>query len=349
MAQKKPGKKPEVYSGDTALEPVLAVVKTTRGEISNPIRSEKELVNLLNNIDDIDYLKNKFLKFDGTVIKLKLEGDSFESSLPGSLILGLARYQEKIYRIYLKNKYGVSTKRRITPEEAKQLEIKVIIRQGSTEAWIEFAFNFLKEALNKMPADQVVPAVLGLAGIVAVSAVLIGVGSKTVKETFKTKRALIAQKREQSKDEVEKKRLEFLETSLNTAMESMRMVSLGIIQSGPDRVLINDKIVSTNTIASVAEALELKAQEATEDQSVVTGTYRIQRVTLDFKKDSASADIFNIDTGDPINGLILQPKSISDGSYRVLKQAQDQQDIKLQIIITMRGDRIYKAVLDKIL
>jgi len=310
--------------------------------------ADKDIINLLDNMDNMDYLKNQIFKFDGTQVRIKLEGENFNSSLTGSLIIGLAQYQEKIYRIYLANKYGVNTRRKIWPEEMKRLEIKVTVNQGSTDTLVAFANNFLKGVLEKMPVDKIQPTLLGLAGIIAGSAVLIGVGSKAVKEAFKTKRELFALKKVEAKNEVEKKKFEFLESSLNTAIESLGLVCMSIIQAGPSRVFINDKIVPMSSIESVVEELALEKPEVIE-QSTVIGTYRIQRVTQDFKRNFASVDIYNIETGDSLNGVIIQPKSISDGSYKVFQTAQNKQNITLRLIITKRNDRIYKAVLDEIL
>jgi hypothetical protein len=348
--RKKTDLKPVVQSRkELVIEPVLITRSVARAKTVNPIKSEKDFISLLNNIDDTDYLKTKFLKFDGMTVKIKLRGDSFESSLPGSLIIGLAQYQEKIYRIYLQSKYGADTRRKITPEEAKPLEIKVTIKEGSTEAIIELAYKVLKEAISTMPPDQVLPAILGLAGIVVGGICLHGIGSKVVAGVFKSKRKTLAQKKAQSKDEVEKKKLEVLETAINTAIEGMRAVSAGIVNAEPSRVAVNGKAVSTDVIKSIADELAPETPDVLEEQSVLTGTYRIQRITLDFKKDTASADVFDIESGDPIHGIMVQPKSISDGSYRVLKTAQDQRDVKLQLIVTKRNDRIHRAVLDKIL
>jgi len=313
------------------------------------VKSEKDLVGFLENIDNLQYLESNQFKLDGTLFTLRLEGEAFESSLTGGLILGLAKYQEKIYRIFLEGKYGVGTRHKITPEEAKLLEIKVTVKQGSTEVLVKLLVEKVGEVLNRVPPEQIPFVLLGVAGIAAVAFCLKGIGSVAIKEIFKTKRKTISQKRKASKDELEKKKLEFLESSLNTAIEGMRAVSAGIVQANPDHVLIDGKNVSTKEIASVARELEPEKTDVREEQSVITGTYRIQRVTLDFKRDSASADVFDVNTGDPINGIIVQPKHLSDGSYRVLKTAQDKNDVKLQLIVTKRNDIIHKAVLDKII
>jgi len=313
------------------------------------IKSEKDLVGFLENIDDIQYLESNPLKLGGTILKLKLEGDNFESSLPGSLIMGLAKYQEKIYTAYLASKYGAGTKRKITPEEAKLLEIKVTVKQGSTEVWIKLLIDKAGEIIEKMPSEQIFPTLITIVAIAAAAYGLKGLGSVAVKEIFKTKRRSLAEKRALSKDEVEKKKLEILETSVNAAIEGMKVVSLGIVQSAPDSIAINGKTVSAANIKSAIEGLEPEKLDVIEEQGVISGTYRIQRVTLDFKKDSAYADITNVDSGEPIHGLLVQPKHLSDGSYRVLKTAQDKKDVKLQIIVTKRNDIVHKAVLDKIL
>jgi len=313
------------------------------------VKSEKDLASFLENIDNIQYLEKNHFKLDGTLLKLKLEGENFESSLTGGLILGLAKYQEKLYHVYLESKYGVGTRRRITPEEARLLEIKVTVKQGSTEVWVSLLMEKAGEVLSRVPPDQIPSLVFGVVGILAVAYCLKGIGSAAIKEVFKHKRKDLAKKKKESKNDVEKRKYEFLEKTVNTAVEGMRDVSLGILQAGPSRVLVDGKNVPTKDIASVARELEPEKIDVLEEQSVIFGTYRIQRVTLDFKKDSASADVFNVDTGDPIKGLIVQPKHLSDGSYRVLKTAQDKNDVKLQLIVTKRNDAIHKAVLDKIL
>jgi hypothetical protein len=313
------------------------------------IKNEKDIANFLDNMNNAEFLKKKVQNFDGTLIKLKLEGENFESSLTGSLIIGLAKFQEKIYQIYLANKYGPGARRKITAEEAKALEIKVTINKGSTEALIELAYKAVMGAMQNMTPEQIQATLYTLAGIIMGGVCLLGIGSKAVAGAFKSRRKSLALKKAQSKDDVEKKRIESQESVLKEAIEALREMGSGIIRAKPRSIAINDKTVTTDNIAVMIAELEPEKQEVTEEQSVVTGTYRIQRVTLDFKKEAASADIFDVKTGDPINGLVLQPKSIYDGSYKVLKTAQDRQDIKMQIIVTRRNDCIYKAVLDKIL
>ena len=282
-------------------------------------------------------------------VKIKLEGPDFDSSLPGSFIIGLAQYQENIYRSYQVNKNGLQSRRKLTPEEMKLVEIKVTVKPGSTEVWIKMIADALAEVVNKVPAEQIPSMVIDVVGIAAAAYCLVGIGSVAVKEAFKTKRKSLAEKKAISMNELEKKKFELLESTINNAIEAMRAVSTGIVQAAPSQVTVNDKVISTESIASIVEEMAPKKADVKEEQSVITGTYRIQRATLDFKKDSASVDVLNVDNGEPLNGIVVQHKHLSDGSYRILKTAQDKNDVKLQLIITKRNDSIHKAVLDKIL
>jgi putative Mn2+ efflux pump MntP len=94
---------------------------------------------------------------------------------------------------------------------------------------------------------------IGMAGIIAGAAVLIGVGSRVVKEAFKTRQKSIEQKRAASRDEVEKKKYEFLNSAIRDSVEGMRSVSLGILQAGTSAVSVDNKAVSTNEIRSAAD------------------------------------------------------------------------------------------------
>jgi len=318
-------------------------------EVDTPIKSDRDIIGLLKNIDNVDYLQKKLFSCDGTQIKIKLQGDNFNASLPGSLITALAEYQNKIYRAYLINKHGANTKYRLTPGEAKQFEIKVTVKEGSTEALIEFAYKVIKEAMTVMTPEQVSELVQKLAGMAIVGLSVIGVGSVAVVQAFKTVRKSIALKKARSKDEVEKRKIEAQESTINMAIGAIQEMGRGIVQSSPKNVMINDKIIPIKKIEALTEHLEPEEPEVLEEQSVVKGVYRIKRVTMDFYKETASVDIYDIETQNLIKGVVIQQKSISDGSYSVLKKAQEKEELKLQLIITTRNDRICKTVLDKIL
>ena len=84
-------------------------------------------------------------------------------------------------------KYEPNTRRKITPEEARMLEIKVTINKGSTEALIELIYKVLMEAMKNMSPEQIQSTLFGIAGIVMAGVCLLGIGSKAVAEAFKTK------------------------------------------------------------------------------------------------------------------------------------------------------------------
>ena len=85
------------------------------------------------------------------------------------------------------------------------------------------------------------------------------------------------------------------------------------------------------------------------DISTIKGSYRIARLHFNFEANSARADIYNVNTTESLTSVEIQPRSIIDGTFAVLKKAQDKEDVDLQIIIRKKDDKIVKATLDKIL
>jgi hypothetical protein len=83
------------------------------------------------------------------------------------------------------------------------------------------------------------PSLVKIAAIAAVAYCLRGIGSVVVKGIFKAKIRSLAEKKAQSKNEVEKKKLEVIESSMNAAIEGMKAVSTAIVQANSNSVDIN--------------------------------------------------------------------------------------------------------------
>jgi len=76
-----------------------------------------------------------------------------------------------------------------------------------------------------MTSEQIQYTLFVLAGIIMGGICLRGIGTKVVKGIFKTKNKALAQEKAQSKYEIEKKRMEAFESSINAALEGMREIS----------------------------------------------------------------------------------------------------------------------------
>jgi hypothetical protein len=312
------------------------------------IHSEKDFLHFLDNIDNLEYLHSNRFQCDNVEVVLKLEGDAFESSLTGSIITGLADYQQKLYHIYRTDKYGIGSQKRLNAAEHRLFEIKVTVKPGCTEIVVAL-INKLPEVLKLMTGGQVQATIITTVGIVSAAWMLKGALSQRVTQKITEKRRALAAKRMIATDEKEKQQYECIGSVVHDALEGMRSVCGGIISSQAKTVSIDNNKIPVSELSSIMDSYKQDKPEVVDEQSVVSGMYRIKKKTLNFQGDSASADVFDAKTGDPIDGLILQPKSIYDGSYGMLKHAYDKHDFNLQIIITQRNGRIYRAVLDKIL
>jgi hypothetical protein len=89
--------------------------------------------------------------------------------------------------------------------------------------------SFYRFPLELMPMYQILSTLFSIAIIAAVAYCVKGLGSVAIKKFFKAKRRSLADKRALAKDELEKRKLEFIEKTMNTAIECMKAVSLGIV------------------------------------------------------------------------------------------------------------------------
>lgn len=91
-------------------------------------------------------------------VTIKLVGKLFHPSLTGTIIEGLHRYQQAVYKAYRQNKYGKDSRKKLTAEEVEQLEIKVTVKEGSTDMILSFISDLsnLTENTNMSGTDVII-------------------------------------------------------------------------------------------------------------------------------------------------------------------------------------------------
>jgi hypothetical protein len=318
------------------------------------LKSIEELTRLLEKYSkDIESVCEKQIKIspEMCIIKLKIEGNKYDATITTSIMEYIINLQKGIYDIYRQYNNG-----QISASEKKDLEITVKVEKGCSDIIFSIfeQLEAIKILAEKMTGNQIFAVIIE--GIVAFTAISI------------TKK-IFDHKSEKLKQDAETQRLKIQADAVNTATKNaaeekerfliMFENTIGISQTAREKTLKNLKNIGEEnriqingedvTHKSLIERTKNEKQKNSKEVSTITGKFRITKMTLDFNKETAKADIFNIDTGDPIFGLELQPKSIYDGSYKVLKQAKDKNDVELQIIVTKKKDTITKAVLDKVL
>ena len=172
------------------------------------IKTQEEFINFLEKIDNFEFITKNEFDFKVPDVAIKLEGDNFKSSLTGSIIAGLNKYQEAIYKGYRQTKYGVHSRRKLSTEEVAGLEIKVTISEGSTD----MILSFIKE-LTELP-NMTEGGIIAIAGIAAGAWLLKNIAVSAVKGAFKTAQKNIQAKMDASKDDTERTYYEQTQRSL---------------------------------------------------------------------------------------------------------------------------------------
>ena len=232
----------------------------------------------------------------------------------------------------------------MTRDEKKQLELVVHVEKGSSDivVWLLEQAGVLKEAVSKMSGDQTFAAL-----ITGIAVGLVCIGKKTFDHFDKKHEREIEAKKQAAQSDKEKYLIDALKESIGivsaTRQKAMKCLT---------RIEEDSHLAYTDNAISVSEIKErIAADEKREepDISTVIGSYRIIKLHFNFEANSARADMYDVKTNEDINSLEIQPRSIIDGTYAVLKKAQDKKDVKLQIIVRKKNNKIIKATLDKIL
>jgi hypothetical protein len=287
-------------------------------------------------------LQNYDLEFDKNlfIIKLRITGVKYDATITPPIMEYLLAVQKGIYALY--RQYAGH---RLSREDKKRLEIVVHVEKGSSE--IVFSIleqaEAIKEAIKAMTGDQVFA--LGITAII--TAGIVSLGKKLFDHLDKKHERQIEFQKQQAQTDKDKHLFEMLAETTHVVSRTRRdsMASLSKINDVAAIEYGGEVIEQKDLHERVA--VDRKQEEP--DVSTVVGMYRITRLHFNFEANSAKADMYDTRTNDVITSLEIQPRSVLDGTYAVLKKAQKKQDVKLRIIVRKKGNRIIKATLDKIL
>lgn len=108
--------------------------------------------------------------------------------------------QNKIYRAYRLYRRGGKSRRTLTEDEKRALEINVEVKQGCTEAILSLGLNLLKELGDNMTGQEI----FNCAAIVSIAWAAKSIACTAISEHFKTKRYEAAHKAEGADTEAKK-------------------------------------------------------------------------------------------------------------------------------------------------
>ena len=282
------------------------------------------------------------LDFDKDIFRLRItiRGDRYYSTITPPIMEHLLEIQKCIYALY-RQYIG----RRLTKDEKKRLELVVHVEKGSSDivVWLLEQAEVIKEAVSKMTGEQTFASII--IGITVLG--LTSIGKKAFDHFDKRHEREIELKKQKAQTDKDKYMADALKesTAIVAGSRNKALKCLAEIEEGAQIVYAEDSL-AVNEIENRIRANRKKEEP---DISTISGSYRITKLHFNFEANSARADMYDVKTNEDINAVEIQPRNIIDGTYAVLKKAQDKKDVKLQIIVRKKDNKIVKATLDKIL
>ena len=295
------------------------------------IKTQEEFINFLEKIDNFEFItKNKF-DFKVPNVAIKLEGDNFKSSLTGSIIAGLHKYQEAIYKGYRQTKYGVHSRKKLSAEEVAGLEIKVTISEGSTD----MILSFIKE-LTGLP-NMTEGGIIAIASIAAGAWLLKNIAVSAVKSVFKTAQKNIQAKIDASKNDKEKTYYEQTQRSLQIALSGVADICHELTRAQTDKIKIDNKEVSVQTLESFVNDATVPDTEDKniEKQYFVAGLFKV--LNLNYEEPVTRMNALHVESGKIYNNISLQNDWIKEADYKTVKEAENREPIYFKILVHEKG------------
>lgn len=319
------------------------------------IQTEQDFINLMERIDDAEYILNSKIEAKNLSVHLKIEGTNFNSSLTGSIISALAEYQQNIYRIYKNEKYGKSSGRHLSDEEKRALEIKVAIHPGCTDAVIDFVKDIIPEVLNNMTGTETVIAI----GVIMFAFAIKGIGVQLIQSIFKTKRNDVNAKLEVEKKEIEARLeekkinvakekdivyLNSINSFISGSMETMRSFSKNLKIANPEKLTINETEVTQEDLDRVSSDMVIHKEKVDEPkESVVSGAFKV--LDINYEKELTTMKAEHIETKKIYENISLNDDWMTPENMAILKNAQYREPVIFKIIIKKQG-RKYLSTID---
>lgn len=314
------------------------------------IRSEEDayaILELARN-DNLPPFKN--IVFDGwPTLSIYLQGEKFHQSITPTVMRGLLEFQKAIYKSYASAKYDLPTKR-LTEEEKKALEIRVDVKNGSSDFGINFqelAIKLIEQIGGKMDPTHVL--------IIVVSIAVLYFGTSAYKSYLENRKEI---RSKEVSDETQRKTLEALKFTSSQETERMKiMVHLAnrdhrienisrIAYDAHSEVVKTLAAADNATIEGIpvtpemAESLTRNARRKS-SEARLDGTYRLIKIDwsdpLKFK-----VRVFNIDTGLQLDAEV-QDNSLTGKYKEALREAEwSRSPVALKINAKLIGEDTYR-------
>lgn len=314
------------------------------------IRSEEDAYAVLELAKDNNLGPFGSLIFDGwPTLSIYLQGEKFHQSITPTVMRGLLEFQRGIYQSYAAAKYNQPTKR-LSDEEKKALEIRVDVKNGSSDFGINFqelAIKLVEQLGGKMDPVHVL--------ITVVSIAVLYFGSSAYKSFLEHRKDV---RSKEVSDDTQRKTLEALQ--FTSAQETQRMKIIAELARQDHRVDnigriaydAHSEVVKTLAAGDkaaiegipiepeVAESLTRNARRRSAEVRL-DGTYRL--IKLDWSDPMKfKVKVFNTETGLQLDADV-QDDSLTGRYKEALREAEwSRAPVALRINARLVGDSEYR-------
>ncbi|MGI5090756.1 hypothetical protein [Treponema sp. OMZ 805] len=307
------------------------------------ITTEEELESFIEAIfKDFKEFETTKIHFDNNLFKihLKIKGDKYNATITTSVMKYILDIQNCFYKLF--QQY---TGKEPNKAERQRLEIVATVNSGSSDivTLLIEQCNVIQEAIKNMTGTQTFATLI--AGISVF--LLVKIYNRRA-DSYDKK---IAAEAELQKQKLQNERDREL---FDTMLESVKILVDGRTRSLKNLAKIDgaaEMEVDDHPITKGELSERIKNLAVTEEEMIATeiGDYKISEITMNFEKSSAKATLINNTTTEVFHNVVIQPKSIIDGSYTILKKAQDKELVTLQLITVRKNNKLVRATFDKLL
>jgi hypothetical protein len=281
-------------------------------------------------IENDNYLKDKSIEISGELKKLSIKytGTMYNSSMPIRAMRSFIELQDTIYGIFSLYAYG--DKKRLSFEMRRELEMDVIVNEGSSKYNIDLEkiIEAFADRIRKMTGVELA----GVTAAICVTLLTSTLGSKAINHKAELDR--LNQMGNISTD-IQKNTVAAIIDVLNTQQSFYRVIS----KQNFDTLEINGQ---SFTQGELAEMVKVERPRHPVENKIYSGKFRITEIHLG--DDTIYLDV-NRSDGIEIRYVNLLDEIIDKDDYQWLKDSVNRNEVEMTIIVTEKNGEILASFL----
>jgi len=289
-------------------------------------------------LSESDFFEDKEIVISDDLKKLAIayDGKAFNSSIPTGVMRSFLGLQESIHEIYSLHAYG--EKRKLPPETKKELEIVVVVEEGSSLYNIDIG-SIIDAVANRVGA-MTGAEFIGTAAALCVTFLISTLGSKAMNHRAE---------RDRVKAELERKRLEsdsLTAVQKNTAdaiisaTQQQQSFYRATLQQGFEKLSINGEAFAHEDLR---EMISAEKRRHPVESKIYAGRFRITAVR--FGDNGNFLDATGISGGHTLRNVSVLVDIMGADNFRWVKDSASGLEVEMTVVATVKNGEIIASFL----